>query len=354
MTKPLTKSVYTLFFIIIFLLLSTIRHYVDNKIHRYFLEGKTITCVVQVKGGVYLKRGQTRGFHYDLLKEFGNYEKCKSIIKPHFIDDYWGDLMSGKTDILVINAQTETIPDELQSEIISSTPLNEAEDVWIVRKDRYELMQHLNEWFSYFQQSVKYTQLVNSYYKRYNYIALTPGVTGNKLSPFDSIIKKYSAKIGWDWRLIASLVYQESGFDIKAKSHRGAHGLMQIKNETASRFGVTDIFDPEQNIRAGVQLLRNLEKMYSGVGIDSVNRVKFVLAAYNAGEGRVNDLISYARYKGINHTNWDSLVSAIPLMKRDQIPAGIVKYGIFKGKETVVHVEQILLRYEEYKALVRL
>lgn len=353
MTKPGSKIISILVLIFLFFLLSTSKDKHDNKIHEYFLEDSTINCVVHVNGGIYLKRGQTKGFHYDLLKEFSEYEKCNSIIKPDFMEDYWSDLMSGKTDILVINSQTETIPDEYQADLISSTPLNESEDVWVVKKSRYDLMLHLNEWFSYFQQSVKYSHLVNSYYKRYNYIALTPGSSGVRISPFDKLIKKYSDKIGWDWRLVASLIYQESGFDIKAKSRRGAHGLMQIQTTVAEKSGVTDIFDVEQNIKAGTQLLKRLEKMYKTSNIDSVNLYKFVLAAYNAGEGRINDLIAYAKYKGINYTQWDSIKQAIPLMKRDEIPDGIIKFGKFKGGETINHVEQIITRYEEYKGLVR-
>lgn len=354
MTKPGSKIISIFFLVFLFFLLSTSKDKHDNKIHDYFLEDSTINCVIHVDGGIYLKRGLTKGFHYDLLKEFSNYEKCKSIVKPNFLDDYWSDLINGKTDILVINSQTETIPDEYQSEVISSTPLNESEDVWVVKKDRYDLMLHLNEWFSYYQQSVKYSHLINSYYKRYNYIALSPGGKGGRISPFDNLIKKYALKIGWDWRLVASLIYQESGFDIKAKSRRGAHGLMQIQNSVAEKSGVTDIFDVEQNIKAGTQLLKRLEKMYKAPDIDSINLYKFVLAAYNAGEGRINDLISYAKYKGVNHTQWDSIKEIIPLMKRDEIPRGIIKFGSFKGGETINHVDQVLLRYEEYKGLVRL
>lgn len=354
MTKQGSKIFLVVILIFFFVLLSTTNDKQYNRIHDYMLENSTLNCVIHVEGGIYLKRGQTKGFHYDLLKEFSKYEKCKTVIKPYFLDDYWGDLMNGKTDILVINSQTVSIPEEYEAEIISSTPLNQSEDVWVVKKSRYDLMLHLNEWFSYFQQSPKYTLLIDSYYKRYNYIALSSKISGSKISPFDNIIKKYASKIGWDWRLVASLIYQESGFDINAKSHRGAHGLMQITNSTAEKTDVSDIFDVEQNINAGTQLLKRLERMYKKTDIDSTNLYKFVLAAYNAGEGRIDDLISYAKYKGVNHTQWDSVKEIIPLMKKDKIPEGVLKYGSFKGGETIKHVDQILARYEEYKGLVKL
>lgn len=87
-------------------------------------------------------------------------------------------------------------------------------------------------------------------------------------------------------RLILALIQQESNFKIKARSHKGAIGLMQLIPETAKRFGVKDIHDPVQNIKGGIRYLSWLLKRYQG-------NVALVLAGYNAGEKAV------ARYKGI-------------------------------------------------------
>lgn len=83
-----------------------------------------------------------------------------------------------------------------------------------------------------------------------------------------------------DPRLVYFVILQESGFKPWAVSHAGASGYMQLMPGTAKRFGVTDIFDPEQNIDAGVRYLRVLLNMFG-------NRVDLALAGYNAGEGRV-------------------------------------------------------------------
>ncbi len=87
-------------------------------------------------------------------------------------------------------------------------------------------------------------------------------------------------------RLILALIQQESNFKIKALSHKGASGLMQLLPSTAERFGVKNIWDPEQNIKGGIRYLSWLLKQYQG-------NVAFTLAGYNAGENAVN------RYKGI-------------------------------------------------------
>jgi len=76
----------------------------------------------------------------------------------------------------------------------------------------------------------------------------------SKLSLYDTLIKKHAEQIGWDWRLIASLIHQESHFNPKLKSWVGACGLMQVMPHTASVYGHVygkSIFVPKSNIAAG-------------------------------------------------------------------------------------------------------
>ncbi len=87
-------------------------------------------------------------------------------------------------------------------------------------------------------------------------------------------------------RLVLALIQQESNFKIRARSHKGAMGLMQLMPATAKRFGVKNAWAPEQNIKGGVRYLVWLLKQYQG-------NVALTLAGYNAGEQAVK------RYKGI-------------------------------------------------------
>jgi len=158
-------------------------------------------------------------------------------------------------------------------------------------------------------------------------------------------------KIDWDWRLLAALICQESKFSASVRSSRGAHGLMQIKKETARQAGIQDVYDPEQNISAGTMLIKRLVNKFNKENIDSVNSVKFILAAYNAGDGRLEDVRSFARHKSENPDDWNSLVKIIPMMRESEaIPVGILRFGTFNGKETIRFVEEVLSRYEEYKS----
>lgn len=102
--------------------------------------------------------------------------------------------------------------------------------------------------------------------------------TGNILH--DSYILDSSRRYGIDPLLIYSQMHQESSFKINARSYKGASGLMQLMPATARRFGVTSIYDPKQNIDAGVKYMRWLIDTFRG-------DVVLALAGYNAGEGAV-------------------------------------------------------------------
>lgn len=92
--------------------------------------------------------------------------------------------------------------------------------------------------------------------------------------------------MGVDPELVYAVIEIESSRDVRAKSHKGAMGLMQLIPETAERFGVKNVWNPRQNILGGVRYLRYLLSYFEG-------NVDYVLAAYNAGENAVD------RHRGI-------------------------------------------------------
>ena len=100
-------------------------------------------------------------------------------------------------------------------------------------------------------------------------------------SAYSNEIREAVSKFGVDEAIIRAIIHAESAYRPNALSHAGAQGLMQLIPATASRFGVSDPFDPGQNIRGGVQYLAWLMKRYS-------SNLTLVAAAYNAGEGAVD------------------------------------------------------------------
>ena len=102
--------------------------------------------------------------------------------------------------------------------------------------------------------------------------------TGN--SEVDNFIVESGKRNSVDPLLLYSIMHQESSFKPRALSPKGARGLMQLMPPTASRFGVTNIWDPKQNIEGGARYIRFLLDLFSG-------DVRLALAGYNAGEGAV-------------------------------------------------------------------
>ncbi len=97
---------------------------------------------------------------------------------------------------------------------------------------------------------------------------------------YDAYIVDSSKRYNVDPLLIYAQMHQESSFKLKATSHKGASGLMQLMPATARRFGVTQIYNPQQNIDAGVKYMRWLLNTFN-------QDVNLALAGYNAGEGAV-------------------------------------------------------------------
>lgn len=102
-------------------------------------------------------------------------------------------------------------------------------------------------------------------------------------SAYDGLISAAASKYGVDPALIKGVIQQESSFKDDAVSKSGAKGLMQLMDATARGLGVTDSFDPVQNIDGGTRFLSYLLRKYD-------NNVSVALAAYNAGPGRVDRL----------------------------------------------------------------
>jgi soluble lytic murein transglycosylase len=104
-----------------------------------------------------------------------------------------------------------------------------------------------------------------------------PGGVNLVRGQYAGLINQIALEEGVDPVLVRAIIKAESNFDTYALSRKGARGLMQLMPGTAGRYSVTDIYDPEANIRGGVRYLRHLQDLFPG-------RLPLALAAYNAGE----------------------------------------------------------------------
>ena len=231
---------------------------------------------------------------------------------------------------------------------------------WAVRKNSPKLMEVIDQWLLNIKQEPTFMVIYNRYFKspRTSIVHMQSDYSslgGNKLSPYDDLIKQGADKLGWDWRLLAAIVYQESKFNPTDESWAGARGLMQLMPETAKRFGATDLKDPKQSLKAGVNYLMYLEKYWTRRIPDQQERLKFVLASYNAGLAHILDARKLCKKYGRNEALWMDvqyflLKKSDPKYYRDPL----VTAGYCKCEEPVDYVQEVLERFEEYKIHIRL
>lgn len=314
------------------------------------LKDTTLKCAMAIDRKTGCMPGLTVGYNYELLQRFAasQNDTISSITLARPGSNYLDSLKAGSVDIVVLPFDGTFSDDS----ILVSRPLDSL-TMWVVRCDRKDGLAEINSWLEEFEESDEFQTIHDDYFHRINpFKASAQNRKSDHISPYDDILKAYAGEIGWDWRLLAALVYQESKFHIEASSHRGAEGLMQMMPRTARRFEVTNSLDPEQNIKAGAEYLSRLKRKFSKEAANSTELCKFMLAAYNAGEGRVDDCINYAKSQGAESATWDGIVSVIPAMREESIlEEDTVKFGIFKGRETIAYVDSVMSLYEHYKRI---
>lgn len=228
---------------------------------------------------------------------------------------------------------------------------------WAVRQNADSLRIAINEWINNFKNTAKFKYIYRKYFKNKRSVQIVQSEffskNEGKISQYDSLIKFHAAKINWDWRLLASLIYQESRFKPNLTSWAGARGLMQLMPVTAKKFGCTNLFDPRQNISAGTKFIVWLDDYFEEIA-DTNERVKFILASYNCGFGHIDDARSLAKKYGkdpdvwFDNTEFFLKQKSNPKYFRDEV----VKYGYCRGEETYNFVHQITDRFQHYKNII--
>jgi len=304
--------------------------------------------MIQLGGFDTMDKGYLTGYHYELLGKFA--QSLGDSARIDLVDksiDCRDSLILDSLDILVMpTGQFE------QMEGLKATSLDDTSIVWVT-KDNPVIDESLTKWFVRFRGSGEFLSAQERYFHGFNPFRKGIRKDHSIISPYDDIIKQASRKMGWDWKLFAALIWTESRFRIQVESPRGAFGLMQMMPHTASRYEIENLLDPEDNINAGAAYIARLQNLFRDNAADSYELIKYTLAAYNAGEGRVMDCIRFARTKGVDDSRWDSLCSVMHEMDQDpEILATMdVWYGPFKGNETRAYVKAVLNLYDIFCGL---
>lgn len=229
---------------------------------------------------------------------------------------------------------------------------------WAVRKNSPDLSVEIDQWIAKNRGSETFNVIYNKYFKNaksYRKRKSSPffSKAGGKISEYDELVKEAAKTIGWDWRLLSALIFRESRFDARATSWAGARGLMQMLPSTAQAHGATNLMDPQESLTAGVSFIKWLQNYWKDIE-DPQERLKFVLASYNAGHGHVKDAQRLAEKYGKSPQKWDDHVAAYLLKKANPkfYTQEEVRHGYCRGEEPVHYVESILENYVVYQDLI--
>lgn len=294
----------------------------------------------------------------NLSDEIGDY--IVVVEMPNYEADELIELVAkGEIDYTVCDEDVARVNSFYYEDLDVETPISfEQNQAWAVSKKSESLLVTLNEWLNEFTKTAEYRIIKGKYFNNPYWarrvLSENAQVKSGLISPWDEGFRYASSSIDWDWRLFASMVYQESRFKHNVESHKGAYGLMQFMPATADYFGIKHKSDPQTQIRAGAKYLQWLEKRFEDSVTDPEQRVKFILASYNAGLGHVIDARNLARKHGKDPNVWDNNVDFFILNKSNPefYCDTTVKYGSFRGVETYNYVNQIMQRYKHYQNII--
>lgn len=299
-----------------------------------------ITAIIDLGHYADTSKALLTGYNYYLLERYAANHGIKINISLAEREGSGLDsLRAGAADVVV-----EPFIDTLKRDSVFTSIPVDSMSVWLMSHSGR--IEDVNRWIDQYHNSDGFQSTRKQFLHVYS-----PARSRRRpcLSPYDSLIRVHADSIGWDWKMLAAVIYQESRFHIEVTSRRGASGLMQMMPETARRFGVEDPLDPDSNIGAGAAYLKFLEKKFRNYGDNRTEHYKYILAAYNAGEGRILDCIKYARLKEADVSYWQNIVNLIPEMNDPEAEfIDSLRFGAFKGQETIRYVESVIDIYNNF------
>lgn len=341
--------------------------------------GELIVLMLYGPGSYFEYKGENFGIQYMLANEYAKSIGCKIRVDVSRTPKEMLDkLLAGEGDIVATAIETADsvadlielcgnrevchFLDSLSVQRKDNSLMTNGRMSWVVRSDAPQLKQSLTDWIvqnenSFFDMTT--LRIKGSGGKTYtphrNVKSPILNLAKGQISVYDHFYKQYARQCGWDWRLLAAQSFQESGFDPNAVSWMGAMGLMQLMPSTARGLGVSmdKVFDPETNIRGAAKLITQLNSHYAGISADE--RINFILAAYNAGPGHVDDARALAKKYGKDPNRWLGNVDAyvLNMSKAENYNQPEVKHGYFRGSETYDYVNKIRTRWDDYRSKVK-
>jgi peptidoglycan lytic transglycosylase F len=305
------------------------------------LSGKTIDVRRATPYQERLEELQKQGYHF-------NIKLHKDLPTEELIQQ----VASGEIGFTVADSNIALLNRRHYPSAVIVRPISDLQHLgWAVHPKARQLRDKINSFFATIKQNGRFNEIYNKYYgdvEEFDFVDLRAFHRSIKdnLSRYSPFIKAAAKKYGFDWRLIAAQIYQESHLDPLAKSQAGALGLMQLLPSTARSLDVKDIQNPVENINAGVQHLKILFDRFDKA--PDPDRMQIALAAYNIGHGHVEDARELAVRMNLDPNSWESLEKTLPLLRYRKYYKDS-KYGYCRGTEPVNYIKQIMIYYDILK-----
>lgn len=222
---------------------------------------------------------------------------------------------------------------------------------WILNPANRSLNAQINAWLASYRQSKDYEQLCDKYFHPKSRFLAHASVEKRKgrISSYDAFIKREAQKYGVDWRLVSSIIYQESRFTTESIGMGGSFGIMQLMPTTAASFGIDSTASVEEQIVAGIRLIASINKQFLDI-TDENERAYFITASYNAGAGHIHDARKLCEKYGENSYKWHDVEKYLALKTdRQYYTDPVVNNGYYPGKHTIRYTHAVIDRYNGYK-----
>ena len=309
--------------------------------------GDTVVCAIAVDDRPLTPEGLVAGLNIELIRRCAQADSFEvRFVRPLPGDRVRDSLAAGRYDLAVMAADSLGESDLERMEAAGDGV------VWVLAPHHGSKADSLERWLARFMETEDYT----SELERFTCVrnprrAFDRGRRIYRISPYDATLRAAARELQWDWRLLAALIYTESKFSLTAESRRGAFGLMQIVPEPGER---DSLLDPLNNLEHGTAHIKRLQRLFRNRGIEPGDDLDhIVVAAYNAGEGRLTDLMSLAEHKGLDPTSWECIREVIPMMAEHADSIETVARGRFYGDETLAYVDTVFTFYNIYKEILR-
>src|SRR5574340_73637 len=272
------------------------------------------------------------------------------------LDHVWPEellaqLQAGKYDAVVINGMDFDSLRNFYPELAVAFDIGDTQKiVWALSKRSSQAMR--NALARFVEQVRKDGTLMRIYERYFGHVRrlASSDILGimerrpERLPPLRAHFHEAQTLTGFDWRLLAAIGYQESQWNPYATSPTGVRGLMMLTTETADRMGVVDRLNARQSILGGARYLAMLRESLPA-RIPEPDRTWLALAAYNQGQGHLEDARRIPQARGGNPDSWADVKEALPYLTRGTY-ASVMKYGYARGVEALHFAENVRNYYD--------